>query len=83
MHKKYWSENLKGIRRRRWKDNIKVDLKERGLRVWTRYTQLRILTNAAGACEHGNELSVSIKGGQFIYQLSDYLFLKKDSAPMG
>jgi hypothetical protein len=30
----------------------------------------------AGSCEHGNELSGSIKGGEFLNQL-----LKKDSAP--
>jgi hypothetical protein len=34
----------------------------------------------AGCCEHGNEPSVSMKGGEFLDFLSDYLFLK-DSAP--
>jgi hypothetical protein len=33
------------------------------------------------SCEHGNELSVSIKGGKFIDLLSDYKLLDKDSAP--
>jgi hypothetical protein len=35
----------------------------------------------AGCCEHGNEPSGSIKRGVFSDQLSDYQFLKKDSAP--
>jgi hypothetical protein len=33
-----------------------------------------------GCCEHGNEPSGSIKGGEFDY-LSDYQLLKNDSAP--
>jgi hypothetical protein len=35
----------------------------------------------AGSCEHGNEPSISIKGGEFLDYLSDYQLLKKDSAP--
>jgi hypothetical protein len=35
----------------------------------------------AGSCEHGNEPSGSIKGGEFLDQLSDCQLLKKDSAP--
>jgi hypothetical protein len=35
----------------------------------------------AGCCEHGNELSGSIKGGEFIDYLSDFWLLKKESAP--
>jgi hypothetical protein len=34
----------------------------------------------AGSCEHGNELSGFIKGGEFLDWLSDYQLLK-DSAP--
>jgi hypothetical protein len=34
-----------------------------------------------GHCEYGNELSVSIKFGEFIDKLNDYQLLKKDSAP--
>jgi hypothetical protein len=33
----------------------------------------------AGSCEHGNELSGSIKGGEFLDALSDYYLLRKDS----
>jgi hypothetical protein len=32
-----------------------------------------------GSCEHGNEPSSSIKGGEFLDELSDSQFLKKDS----
>jgi hypothetical protein len=32
-------------------------------------------------CEHGNEPSGSLKGGELIDQLSDSESLKKDSAP--
>jgi hypothetical protein len=33
---------------------------------------------AAGFCEHGNEPSGSIKGWEFLDQLSNYKLLKKD-----
>jgi hypothetical protein len=33
-----------------------------------------------GCCEHGNERPDSIKGGEFLDQLSDLQILKKDSA---
>jgi hypothetical protein len=35
----------------------------------------------AGSCEYGNELSGSIRGGEFLDQLCDYQLLKKDTAP--
>jgi hypothetical protein len=34
----------------------------------------------AGYCEHGSELSESIKGEEFLDQLSDYQLLKKQFA---
>jgi hypothetical protein len=34
----------------------------------------------AGSCEHGNDPSVSIKGGEFCDQQSDYQFLMTGSA---
>jgi hypothetical protein len=34
-----------------------------------------------GSCEHGNELSVSIKGGKFLDHLSEYWLLKNDFVP--
>jgi hypothetical protein len=35
----------------------------------------------AGFCEHANRLFSSIKGGEFLDQLRDYLLFIKDSAP--
>jgi hypothetical protein len=35
----------------------------------------------ANSCAHGNEPSGSIKDGEVLESLSDYQFLKKDSAP--
>jgi hypothetical protein len=35
----------------------------------------------AGCCEHGNEPSGSIKGGNLLDYLSDYKLLKKYYAP--
>jgi hypothetical protein len=34
-----------------------------------------------GACEYGNELPASIKGGEFLDWLSDCQLLEKDSLP--
>jgi hypothetical protein len=47
-----------GRPRRRWEDNIKLQLWERWLGVWIGFIWLRIRTG-----EHGNEPSDSIKGG--------------------
>ena len=51
-----------GRPRRRWEDNIKMDFQEvgRGCGDWVELGQV------AGPCEYGNELSVSIKCGQFL-----------------
>jgi hypothetical protein len=35
----------------------------------------------AVSCEHGNEPSVSIKGREFLEQLSGYYLLKNNSSP--
>jgi len=35
----------------------------------------------AGSCEHGKDLSGSIKGREFLDKLSDIYLLSKDSAP--
>jgi hypothetical protein len=34
----------------------------------------------ASSCEHGNELSGSIKGGEIVDWINNYQLLKKDSA---
>ena len=36
---------------------------------------------AAGACDHGNETSGSMKGKELFDQLGDHQFLVKDFAP--
>jgi hypothetical protein len=52
-----------GKPRRRWEDNIKMDLQEVRCWVWTGSSWLRIGTGA-GTCESGNEPSGSIKCGK-------------------
>ena len=51
-----------GRPRRRWEDNFKLDLQEvgRGCGDWMELAKDR------GACEYGNELSGSIKCGEFL-----------------
>jgi hypothetical protein len=46
-------------------DNFKVGLQEVGCGVWTELSWLR-LKQVAGTCECGNELSASIKCGEFL-----------------
>jgi hypothetical protein len=50
-----------GRPRRRWEDNIKMDLQEVGFggTDWIELAQV-------GACEHGNEPSGSIECGEFL-----------------
>jgi hypothetical protein len=38
-------ERLLGGPRRRWEDNIKMDIREIGWKVWTEFIWLRIVTN--------------------------------------
>ena len=53
-----------GRPRRRWEDNIKMDLREVG-GVETGWSWLR-MGQMAGTCEYGDELSGSIKCGEFL-----------------
>jgi hypothetical protein len=39
--------------------------------------------SVGGSCEHGNEPSGSIEGGEFIDWLNDCWFFKEDSTPWG
>jgi hypothetical protein len=65
MHKSYSWENQKeerplGRPRRRWMDNIEMDIEEIRLMVWCELIWLRIgVVN--GSCERGNEFSGSLK----------------------
>jgi len=54
-----------GRPRRRWEDNIKMDLQEVGWGVWTGSSWLRV-EQVAGTCECDNEPSGSIKCGEFL-----------------
>jgi hypothetical protein len=56
-----------GRPRRRWVDNIKIDLREIG--------------PVEGSCEHGNEPSCSIKCWEYLEWLHNWQHLKKGSAP--
>ena len=55
--------------RRRWEDNIKLDLQEAGCRSvdWIELAQDR--EEVAGTCECGNEPAGSVKCGEFLDQL--------------
>ena len=55
-----------GRTRRRWKDNIKMDLQEVGCggMDWIELAQDR--GQVAGTCEYGNESSGSIKSREFL-----------------
>jgi hypothetical protein len=54
-----------GRPKRRWEDNIKMDLREIGFGDvdWIHWVQDR---DRAGSCEHGNEPLGSIKCGEFL-----------------
>jgi hypothetical protein len=69
-----------GTHRRKREDNIKTDFREIGYRgvVWIYLAQERPVMDS---CEHGNELSGSIKCWGFIGWLSNCWLLKKYSAP--
>ena len=55
-----------GRPRHRWEDNIEMDLEEvgRGCGDWMELAQDR--GELVGTCEYGNELSGSIKCGEFL-----------------
>jgi hypothetical protein len=53
-----------GRPRRRWEDNIKLDLREIGI-DGTNWIELAQDSQVAGFCKHGNEPSGSIKKAGF------------------
>jgi hypothetical protein len=61
----YFGKKTLGRPRRRWEDNIKMDLRELGWKAWTGLIWLRMGQDAR-FCERGNEPSVSIKFGEFL-----------------
>jgi hypothetical protein len=70
-------KGILGRSRRRWEDNIKMDLQEIELKAWTGLICLRTGT---GCCEYGNEPPFSIKYGEFLDWLNYYCLLEKDFA---
>jgi len=56
---------MSGGLRREWVDNIKIDLKNQDVEVWTEFIWLK-LRPVMGSCENCNEPSNSIKGGEYI-----------------
>jgi hypothetical protein len=48
-----------GRHRHRWEDDIRIELRETGWKMWSGCIWLRIGTPVAGCCEHDNEPSVS------------------------
>jgi hypothetical protein len=70
-----------GRPRRRWVDNVKIDLGEVGWDFvdWVDLAQDR--DQWRGSCEHGNEPSGSIKFWEVIELLHNWWLLKKASAP--
>jgi hypothetical protein len=54
-----------GRYRRRWEDNIKMDLTNIGLEVWTGFIWRKTGTSG-GPCEYGNKPSGSIKCWEII-----------------
>jgi hypothetical protein len=51
------------------------------VRVWIEFSWLRIESSGRILSEHGNEISVPVKGTEFLDELSDCKLLKKDRAP--
>ena len=64
-----------GIPKRRWDDNIKMDLKEVGCEG------MDWIDLAQDTSERGNESSGSIKCGEFLDKLRTDKLLKKESSP--
>jgi len=55
-----------GRPRRRWVDNIRMDLQEVDVGIWTGLGCPRIQTGGGRFCECGNEPSGSVKCGEFL-----------------
>jgi hypothetical protein len=61
-----------GRARRKWEDNIRIDLEERVLKGvnWLNLAQVR--NNCSAFCKHGNDLSDFIDCAEFLDQLWNY-----------
>jgi hypothetical protein len=59
----FWWGNLRERLRRRWEDNIKMDLQEGG--CWD-MDCIELTEDRDSTCDCGNELSGSIQCGEFL-----------------
>jgi hypothetical protein len=75
MHRVFCLEKLKGRRRRRWKDNIRMDLREVG---WKGVDWIHIYQDRDQWQALVTMVMISLKGLGFLEELSDYLLLKKE-----
>jgi hypothetical protein len=74
-------ERSLGKPKRRWVNNIKIDLREIGLGQF-RLDLYSLLQGAVeGSCEYDNETSGYAKFSEILKYISDYHLLKRDSAP--
>jgi hypothetical protein len=65
-----------GRPRRRWEDNIRMDVQKGGCAGWNRFGWLRIETGGE-RCECGNELSGLIKRGNFLTSYKPVSFSRR------
>jgi hypothetical protein len=70
-----------GRPRRRWVDNIKMDLKRDKMGCYRLDQSLSGWGPAEGSCEHGDETSGSLKCWEFPEWLDNWQLLRKGSAP--
>jgi hypothetical protein len=62
-------------------DNIKTEFKENKMQSHGLESTGSGYGKVAGSCGYGNDPSGSIKTGEYLDYLTDFLFLKNDSAP--
>jgi hypothetical protein len=79
LHIRVFTEGKRplGRPRRRWKDNIRMDLREIG---WRGMDWIDLAQAVEGCCEHGNEPSGSVKCWEILEQMNNCQLLN-DSAP--
>jgi hypothetical protein len=70
-----------GRSRHRWMDDIKMDLREMGWGGMDRIDLAQDRNQWRSCCDHGNELSRSLKCWEVLEQLHNCRILKKGSTP--
>jgi hypothetical protein len=79
-YRKWISLDFHKLRRITWMYNIKMDIEREDEVVCTGLIWLGIGTSG-GICEHGNEISCSVKCYVIVEQLHNWRILKKGSSP--